>query len=397
MRHSVILLSSEYPPHICGGLGTHVASLTAAMAPPIEFHILVPASAEYSNANPAIHLHPVPLADARNNMEFWVEFCRSCMEIAAGLPGPVSLIHCHEWMTLLAGIGLKARLGAPLVYNVHLPQDSGPTLQFENLGLACADLVLVNSHAVERELQERGVDAGQITVVPNGVDTALFQPSQVWPEDAGYILFVGRLVPQKGLDVLLKAFAVLVRRCPESRLSIVGDGYLQLYLKRVARYLGIAGKISFIDWSTGPPLIRLYQDARFVIVPSYYEPFGIVALEAMACARPVIASRVGGLEEIVADGHEGWLVEAGDHLELAKRMAGLAADAAQRERMGRAGRLKAQAFDWKHVAERMITLYEGLIRTSPAPLLPEIVTPLKAKLIESLEARLRPLAARLLA
>src|SRR5207237_2666762 len=130
----------------------------------------------------------------------------------------------------------------------------------------------------------------------------------------------GRLVAQKGLDFLLQAFAVVLHRCPESRLVIVGDGDLELYFKRIAHYLGISHRVHFVNWQIGPDLVKLFQRSQVVVMPSYYEPFGIVALEAMSCGRPVIASRVGGLIEIIEDGVQGYLVPPGDYLELARRL-----------------------------------------------------------------------------
>src|SRR5262249_33679355 len=106
-----------------------------------------------------------------------------------------------------------------------------------------------------------------------------FHPSPAWPAHDKSILFVGRLVPQKGVGILLRAFAVLQQRLP-CTLTIVGDGPLELYLLRLARSSGVPDRVTFRHWTTGAALVELFQNAAVVAIPSIYEPFGIVALEA---------------------------------------------------------------------------------------------------------------------
>jgi glycosyltransferase involved in cell wall biosynthesis len=390
----VALFSPEYPPHIFGGLGTHVQRVTSALAGPAAFELFVPDRGGYDETQPAVRLHQVPVRGARTNVEFWLRYCRGAVRAAERIAIP-DLVHCHDWMTILAGIHLRARWQVPLVYNIHLPQASTPTLALENLGMAAADLVLVNSQAVRREIMARDLPARRVEVVPNGVDPDVFRLADDWPADGGYVLFVGRLVPQKGVDLLLQAFGVVLRRCPARRLIVAGDGDLELYLKRVTHYLGFPQRVVFAHWQTGPALVELYQKAQLVVMPSYYEPFGIVALEAMACGRPVIASQVGGLEEIVQDGVQGYLVPAGDYLQLARRMAGLILDPALRRQMGQAAREQAARFAWSVVAGTTMTLYRALADSPPAAV-PGMTLELERALLAGLEPPLRPLAARLL-
>jgi len=184
------------------------------------------------------------------------------------------------------------------------------------------------------------------------------------------ILFVGRLVPQKGVDVLLRAFAVVLRRCPGIRLVIAGDGYQRLYLERLSRHLGLPPHVEFVGWQTGPALARLYQAAEMVVVPSVYEPFGLVALEAMACGRPVVASRIGGLAEVIAEGRTGYLIPPGDYLSLARRMAQLLLEPARAAAMGQAARQEAMRYCWPRIAELTHDLYRSTLaltdRSKPA-------------------------------
>jgi glycosyltransferase involved in cell wall biosynthesis len=247
-----------------------------------------------------------------------------------------------------------------MILTVHLAQMSPLNLALENLGLSCADSVIVNSHSVAEEIAARRLAVTGPVVMPNGVDLGRFRPlprSQV----GHVILFVGRLVPQKGVDVLLRAFATVLRKCPGIRLVIAGDGYQRLYLERLSRHLGLPPHVEFLGWQTGPALARLYQAAEIVVVPSMYEPFGLVALEAMACGRPVVASRTGGLAEVVADGSTGYLVPPGDYLSLAQRMAQLLLEPARAAAMGQAARQEAMRYRWERIAELTHDLYRDTL------------------------------------
>ena len=343
-----------------GGLGVHVEQTTRILSEAVSYDLIVPGRTGYHDVQPGMRLHQTPAHQARTDLESWLRFSQSVPELATRAIGIADLIHCHDWMTVLAGIALRQMWGRPLVFNVHLPQPARPNLYLENLGLAVADLVIVNSEAVRREVLARRIPIRRVEVVPNGVDLARFTPAADWPADDGSILFVGRLVAQKGVDVLLRAFSVLLRRCPQSRLVVIGDGDLELYLKRVARHLGLPNRVSFVPWRTGEALVERYQRAQMVVMPSYYEPFGIVALEVMACGRPVVASRVGGLTEIIEHGVQGYLAPVGDHLELARYMAGLVGDVALRQTMGQAARERASAFTWERTARETLALYDEL-------------------------------------
>lgn len=395
-RLRVTLLSSEYPPHVAGGLGVHVERLTGELAAAVAFDLYAPAEGDYLAANPAVRLHEVPLASVRTDVEHWLGYCQAAARLAEPSARAADLVQCHDWMTVLAGVRLRQVTGTPLLYNVHLPQAKGLRGVLENLGLLAADVVLVNSQAVRRELLGRGLPVRRIEVLPNGVDPEAFRPVADWPRDGGYILFVGRLVAQKGAEILLRAFGAVLRRYPESRLVVAGDGELELYLQRVASHLGFPDRVQFAGWQTGAALVELYQRARVVAVPSLYEPFGIVALEAMACGRPVVASRVGGLEEVMDDGVEGFLVERGDHLDLARRLAHLLGDAELRGRMGAAARRRAAGFSWQRVAGDTLALYRGLAGQAAEPLPLELAAGYKEELLAGVRPELQGIVEELL-
>jgi glycosyltransferase involved in cell wall biosynthesis len=185
MSYRVALFSSEYPPHVYGGLGTHVGEITTAMNGRAEFDLFVRAKGDYANDSAAIRLWEVPVAPAPNNVELWLHYCDAALELAERNPPSVDLIHCHDWMTVLAGIKLRTVLRKPLVYNVHLPQALDAYQGLEKLGLVSADLVLVNSAAVEKEIRAHGLPIRRVDVVPNGVDLETIRPADDWPRDGG--------------------------------------------------------------------------------------------------------------------------------------------------------------------------------------------------------------------
>jgi glycosyltransferase involved in cell wall biosynthesis len=395
MQGSVVVFSPEYPPHILGGLGTHVAQITEAVGGSIGVDLFVPARGGYHRPPPGIRLHEVPVEGTLEEPRFLRQFGQAAALQAARTVAAPLLLHCHDWAMVLAGLKARELLRKPLVFNVHLPQPPESTGQLlENLGLRGADLVLVNSEAVHSELAARRMGARRMEVLANGVDSTLFRAAEDWPADGGYLLFVGRLVPQKGIDTLLRAFSVLLRRCPESRLVIAGEGFFDLFFRRLSRHLGCPDRVRFVGWQSGAALVELYQRAQVVVVPSHYEPFGLVALEAMACARPVVASRVGGLAEILTHGVEGYLVTGGDHLDLARRLAELVLDPERRHRMGKAARVRALSFSWREIADRLVSLYRELIDSAPGSPADDEE---RSRLVEGLDPRFRLAAATLLA
>lgn len=383
----VAVLSPEYPPRLFGGLGRHVDALTRALAGQASFEVYVPEGGHGRRPDPHVRLHEVSTGSAGDHQAFWLGYCRGAVGAAAS--AAVELVHAHEWMTAPAAVRLRRVLGRRLVFNVHLPQTASFNIAMEDLGLAHADLVLVNSEAVKDELLARHVAVAPVAVVPNGVDAEAFSPASEPATGAELVLFVGRLAPQKGCDTLLRAFEILLRRCPSSRLAVAGDGDQELYLLRLARQLRIAHRVEFLGWREDADLIELYREAAVVAVPSRYEPFGLVSLEAMACGCPVVASRVGGLQDVVLDEETGYLVPPGDYLELARRLAAVLLDEALRLRLAEAARRRAAEFTWKRVGAGTIDHYRRLAGVPGDP--PRRVDGgASARLLEAVEPHLRP-------
>ena len=304
----------------------------------------------------------------------------------------VDIVHCHDWMTALGGLAIGWAIAAPVLMTVHLPQFAATNLVLENIGIAGCNGVLVNSQEIRAELTGRHVRRGEIAVIPNGVDLARFSTSDQ-PPNPQQILFVGRLVPQKGVDVLLRAFGAVLRRHPNATLVIAGDGQQRLYLERLARFLGLRQHVSFLGWQSRDELVKLYSSSAVISVPSLYEPFGLVALEAMASGRPVVVGRVGGLAEIVDDELSGFIVEPGDHLDLATRLAALLSNRELARTQGLAARHRAEQFDWAIIANRTAQLYELLVSR---PRVKQASSDTVHQLLSTADANLRQRALELL-
>lgn len=358
----MVFLASEYPPHTYGGLGTAVEALSRSLAAGgRDVLVCVPDAGDYATPPPGVSLLPVPVGPATADVDFWLSWCGAVADAVLASHRPVDVVHGHDWMAVPGGLALRRVLQVPVVMTVHLPQSAPSMLLMENVGLAACDGVIVNSEAVRAELAGRGVRADEISLVPNGVDLARFTPAGDDPDPAR-VLFVGRLVPQKGVDVLIRAFGAVLRRRPDARLVIAGDGQQRLYLERLARFLGVRDRVDFLGWQPPDRLPALYRAATVTAVPSLYEPFGLVALEAMASGRPVVVARVGGLAEIVEDGRGGFTVEPGDDLDLASRLAALLSDTSLARSVGAAARRRAEQYDWAAAAGRTARLYDSLAR-----------------------------------
>jgi D-inositol-3-phosphate glycosyltransferase len=297
------------------------------------------------------------------------------------------VIHAHYWLSGLVGLALRDRWGVPLFTMFHtlgrlkndvarMPAEREPAIRLEQEArlVTEADRIVAATVVEQRRLiDDYGADAARVVVVPCGVDTALFRPGV--PAEAraalglgagGVVLYVGRLAPIKGLDTLLDALARLRAQGRSVRLLVIGgdtdeplDGHEAELRRRVER-LGLRETVRFLGAQPQEILRGYYVAADVTVLPSYYESFGMVALEAMACGSPVIASRVGGLTTTVRDGVTGFLVPEGDAAALAARLDDVLSDADLRWRVGHEGVRWAAGHRWPCVAEAICREYAQL-------------------------------------
>ncbi len=293
------------------------------------------------------------------------------------------LVHAHYWLSGWVGLWLKWKWGLPLVASFHtlgevkLRARSGEhetrlRLQTERKVMAQADRLVAETE-LEREQMVRLCDAprGAIRVIPAGVNTTLFRPLDKGearrrlglPQDKKIVLFVGRMEPIKGIDILVQVIRGLEDK--ERLLALVVGGKAgdaeSSRLRAQVRRLGMAPLFQFVGAVKQDELVYYYNAADVCLTPSYYESFGLVALEAMACGTPVVASRVGGLMSIVRDGETGYLVPWRCADPYVERMELLLANDGLAEALGDAGVRVAGQFQWSRVVDQLTGLYDEVL------------------------------------
>lgn len=236
-----------------------------------------------------------------------------------------------------------------------------------------ADAVTACSAATLAEAQEwSGIDlGGRGSVVYNGVSLDDFDVHPAAsPTGRPYVFAIGRLVPQKGFDVLVRAFASAAREGFPYDLVLAGDGSERASLQALAGDLGVRERVAFLGATSRGDVPALFGGSEFFVLPSLHEPMGIVNLEAMAARRAVVATRVGGVPELVGDGENGLLVPPGDAERLSAALVRLSGDRALAGRLGEAGRARAERLDWSAIAREYDEVYrraaEHLREQSPA-------------------------------
>jgi D-inositol-3-phosphate glycosyltransferase len=311
----------------------------------------------------------------------------------------LDVVHGHYWMGGWVGRLARRRQGLPFAQSFHtLARDKNaalapgeqpePLLRLaaETRVVAEADAVIAPTATEASRLRE-AYDAapGRVHVVQPGVDLSVFHPNgdrEATREALGggrLVLFAGRLQPLKGPGLAVRALRALEEVLPEStgpvRLIIVGGpsgvaaGSDPAGLRALASELGIADRVAVLAPRPHRELAALYRAADVVVVPSRSESFGLVALEAQACATPVVAARVGGLVHVL-DGGGGTLVEGRDPRDWAAAIAPFLADERLRQRTGQAGVRRAMAFGWERTADATMTVYEKVVARRSIPAAP---------------------------
>jgi D-inositol-3-phosphate glycosyltransferase len=305
---------------------------------------------------------------------FMVEFRDAFYRFAEEEPAAYDLVHANFWMSGWVACEASRDLGLPFAQTFHAlgeikrreqgANDTSPPERraVEFRILEEVDRVLATCPAEVEELTDLyDADPARLTLVPCGVDVETFRPVNrkearraLGLPDRPTVVYVGRLVPRKGVDTLIEAFALLPRNL-DARLAIVGGepggSPEATNLSVLADRLGISARVSFAGSRPREDLHRYYGAADAAVSVPRYEPFGMTPLEAMACATPVVGSRVGGIKTSVADGKTGYLVPPRDPQALAERLLRLLSDEASRERMGGAARRRIEEhYTWERVS-----------------------------------------------
>jgi glycogen(starch) synthase len=390
---NVLILSWEYPPLIEGGLARHVRKLSEALVANegIDVHVLTRGDeqmpVEEDMDGVTVHRVREPRRP-RDLGEFvtWIEHMNSDM-LAAGVElgerVDFDLVHGHDWLVASAGDHLARLLRCPLVVTIHATEygrhqgwvDKHPQSYIhgvERWMANRADRVITCSHYMRDHVADiYGLEEERVTVIPNGIDPLDLQPVEdlaalrarfAAPEQR-LVVLVGRLVYEKGFQLALEALPGIVEHLGDVRFLVAGSGTHEAQLRAQASELGLDAHGTFLGWIGDDVLHSLYRIADLCVVPSLYEPFGLVALEAMASGCPCIVADTGGLREIVpADDRVGLRFNGGDAEHLAVMIERLMTDDALRDRLVAEASEHVLRFDWADVGRRTAELYAQLRR-----------------------------------
>jgi len=323
---------------------------------------------------------------------FLPDFTQGILAFAEKKELTYDLLHSHYWMSGITADELRSVWGVPVVHMFHtlgiMKQRVARTpgevegdyrLIGERRVLELADRIIAATPAELAQLQWLyQADTKKIVVVPPGVDLSHFYPI---PEDEAkefigvapceqVLLYVGRIEPLKGIDTLIEALAIMHQQGFKMCLSVIGgnpendtetpDAELTR-LQAIREQYGLTDLIAFIGKRGQDTLPYYYSAAVAVVIPSHYESFGMVALEAMACGTPVVASHVGGLAFLVQDGVTGYTVPVDEPQALADRLIALLQDTELRARMGSQAATFARQYGWEKISARILQLYEEVI------------------------------------
>jgi D-inositol-3-phosphate glycosyltransferase len=335
------------------------------------------------------------------------QFVEGICDFAAAKGLKYDLIHSHYWMSGIAARDLKAAWNVPIVHMFHtlglmkqrVARTAGEAegdyrLEGEREVLRLADRIVAATPAELAQLEWLyQADPHKVVIIPPGVDISHFYP--IHPDEAKEVigvppcektlLFVGRIEPLKGIDILIRAIALMQAKQVFVCLVVIGgDADSEPIsrndemerLKAMREQVGLHDLVTFLGRRSQSTLPYYYSAAEAVVVPSQYESFGMVALEAMACGTPVVASQVGGLAFLVRDGVTGYTVPVDEPQALADRLTLLVQDETLRHRLGDQAVQEARQYAWENIADRIIELYQQVLGTTfPISRFPASPTP----------------------
>lgn len=386
----LLMLAWEYPPHTVGGLGRHVFALSCQLAEQgWEVHVLTlePSLREaVEELTPmGVHVHRIPVLKPDGG-EFihWVfqfnlmliDYCRKLAK--EGLR--FDIVHAHDWLVCTAARIIKHSYNIPLVATIHATEhgrNGGIHTDLQRqihalegtLTYEAWRVIVCSGYMRDEVIRLFNLPTDKVDVIRNGVDLdfpekcagqACLNQEPYAHNDEKVILFVGRLVREKGVYTLLDAIPRILAAHPEAKVVIAGTGPEENRLKKLIQP-SIAQKVLFTGFVKDEERNRLLQIAYTAVFPSLYEPFGIVALEAMAAGTPVVVSDVGGLAEIVQHGINGLKAYPGDAYSLALQVIELLANPALARQVSATALTEVGNYNWSRIAQITIGVYERVL------------------------------------
>jgi len=323
--------------------------------------------------------------------QFLPQFLSSLEDLRRSEGLAYDLIHAHYWLSGWVALRLRELWHAPVVQMFHTlaalknrvarsPREAEPLrrLLVEREIVREADILIAANPIEQGHLIEiYGADPDRIRIVPCGVNTELFRPydrqmarTRLHLGSDPLVLFAGRLEPIKGVDILLQAMARIAAQGHPARLCVVGGNLESEAGQRLVSLrteLGLQDRVTFCGAQEQFLLPYYYSAADVVAMPSFYESFGMVAIEAMACGRPVVASRAGGLQFTIQDGENGLLVPPGDDQALAEALLRILTDPDLADCLGRRAMCSAYAYSWDRVTDQMRQVYTRCLAVHMTP------------------------------
>lgn len=389
----ILMLSWEYPPYLIGGMGVHVAELVPALADQgVHVTLLTPrwkggAEIEQLHENAIVHRVAPPVirpsnffADAQQTNLTLESYACQLWEQGGGY----DIIHAHDWLVSFAAEALKKLHKTPLIATIHATERGRGIGQLnDNMAQAIngaewwltyeAWRVIATSYFMANEVCAYfQLPYDKTVVIPNGVNPARFHVFTAaelarargdWalPHER-IVFFIGRVQYEKGVQLLVDAAQRIVAQDPNVKFVIAGTGSMLNFLRQRVETLGLNDQILLPGYISDETRDQLYQISDVAVFPSLYEPFGIVALEAMAAKCPVIASGAGGLGEVVKQGVTGIKITPNDLDALVEAIEGTLAHREQAAQMAaRASDVVCREYSWAHIARATIRLYQEVL------------------------------------
>jgi glycogen(starch) synthase len=389
----VLILSWEYPPVLEGGLARHVRKLSEQLVRiGVEVHVLTRGGgrlpAEEERHGVIVHRVREPDYPKGDLAAFirWVDGMNADMRAAGAELGErldFDLVHSHDWLVAAAAQLLARSFGCPWLVTVHATEygrhqgwvDKYPQRHIHGVErhmVRRAEQVITCSHYMRGHVADVfGVDESGVTVIPNGIDPLDLEPvvgdlpklrARFAAPGEQLVLLVGRLVYEKGFQLALDALPDVIERVGDVRFLVAGSGTHEHELRKQATKLGLDEYGTFLGWIGDDVLHSLYRISDLCVIPSLYEPFGLVALEAMASGCPCIVADTGGLREVVPEGDRvGLRFRGGDAAHLGVMVERMLTDEPLRERLVTAASEHVLRFDWADVARQTAAVYEELL------------------------------------
>ena len=384
----ILMLTWEFPPRVIGGLSRHVFELSRALvAGGYEVEVLTCgdeniAEREIIDGIGVWRVQPYPGNEERGFIDWVQRLNFALLEKGVAITngyGDFDIIHAHDWLVTFAARALKHIYTTPLLATIHATEhgrnnglhneeqcqinDIEWWLSYEAWKIICC------SKYMRKELQRVFLlPPDKLAVIPNGIrlenelEESASLPEKIYDPTAKLIFYVGRLVPEKGVQVMLDAAPAILKRFPHAHFVIAGTGPYAEHLKRRSREMGLDNKVAFAGYIDEATKNELYRCASVSVFPSLYEPFGIVALEAMAMGTPLIVSSCGGLDEIIDHGVEGLKIYPGDAGSLAEQVCRLLNDEEWAASLAEKAYQKAiQNYSWEKIASQTAEVYGQIV------------------------------------